>query len=107
MITLQKNKFGQTVGQEIKNWRARKMPPKITMQGKFCILEPIDIDKHAAKLFEMLSVANKGASWTYLSAGPFNDCEEFKKWLLKTATESDTIFYAIIDPKSLHPIGIA
>lgn len=59
------------------------------------------------RVFEILSVDNKGESWTYLPYGPFKNCGEFEEWLHVTTAESDTLLYAMLDTKSLIPLGIA
>ena len=46
------------------------------IQGNYCVLESIDIDKHANTLFENLSLDNRGESWTYLPYGPFKHIDE-------------------------------
>jgi len=107
MSLVEKNEFHQVVGREIKNWRRRELPSKNIIKGRFCVLELLDKNKHAAKLFEMLSVDDKGESWTYLPYGPFENCNEFEKWIQATTSEPDIILYAILDIKSLVPVGMA
>jgi RimJ/RimL family protein N-acetyltransferase len=101
------NEFNQIVGCEVKNWHKAEMPQKVSIQGQFCILEPLDIDKHSFKLFETLSIDNQGESWTYLPYGPFANCDEFQSWIKSTTSEPDTILYAVLNAKSQLPIGIA
>lgn len=102
----EKNKFDQVVGHRVDNWHGVKTPALVILQGKFCTLEPIDLDKHAKKLFENLSLNNEGESWTYLPYGPFTQFDEFYNWLKVTNAEADTQLYAILDQK-LIPVGIA
>jgi RimJ/RimL family protein N-acetyltransferase len=103
---LLQNEFGQLVGAPIKNWQSKQFPPKKVMKGQYCILEPIDVAKHATRLFESLSLDNQGESWTYLPYGPFETCENFIEWLVDTMSLGDTLLYAILDPKTQLPIGI-
>lgn len=101
------NEFGQIAGCPINNWQRVNTPSKTTLQGMYCVLEPLNLDKHSAKLFESLLLDNKGESWTYLPYGPFKNCDEFQAWLKVTTSEQDTLLYAIVDSKTLLPIGIA
>lgn len=101
-----KNEFNQPVGQKIKDWHRKDMPARIPLIGEFCILEPLDIKKHSIQLFEVLAMDNQGESWTYLPYGPFATCEEFQGWLQTILAELDTLLYAVLDAKSLQPIGI-
>ena len=103
----QKNQFGQLLGDPVENWSARPKPEKIPIKGNYCILEPMDIQKHAPKLFDVLAIDNRGESWTYLPYGPFNTCHEFEAWIAKITSENDTLLYAILDVKNREPIGIA
>jgi len=100
-----KNEFDQPVGREIHNWETRQYPAKMDIQGKYCVLSPIDIKKHAKPLFQVLH-DNPGDSWTYLPYGPFESIIHFKSWLKSTISEHDTVLYAILDVKTKSPIGI-
>lgn len=42
-----RNQFGQLLGNPVENWTARQKPEKALITGNYCILEPIDIQKHA------------------------------------------------------------
>jgi RimJ/RimL family protein N-acetyltransferase len=102
-----KNQFGQLLGSLVEKWTPRQKPAKTILQGKYCILEPIEINKHAAKLFDVLAIDNQGESWTYLPYGPFDTFNEFKDWLVNTMSDNDTLLYAILDTKTQEPIGIS
>lgn len=101
-----KNKFNQIIGYPIKNWQYKALPSKLIMTGTYCQLELLDIPKHAAQLFNSLSIENDGSSWTYLPYGPFSTYQEFTLWLQKTSDLSDTLLYTILNKEGL-PIGIA
>lgn len=104
---MQLNEFSQPVGQEISNWQPRERPAVKSLLGKFCNLEPIDINKHATHLYRNLLAGNSGESWTYLPYGPFDDVEAFNQWLKHTMLDKDTLLYAVIDTQSNEPVGIA
>lgn len=103
----QKNQFGQVLGHLVENWIPCQRPAKVFIQGRYCILEPIEINKHAVKLFDVLAIDNQGESWTYLPYGPFDTINEFKNWLVKTMSDNDTLLYAILDVKTQESIGIS
>ncbi len=102
-----KNEFDQMVGFQIENWQGVKIPPKTTMLGRYCFLEPLNLTKHAPKLFDALQLDNKGESWTYLPYGPFNKYQEFHAWLINNALFDDPLFYVIVDLKTQLPLGLA
>lgn len=102
----QKNQFGQLLGNLVEDWSPRQKP-KAIIQGRYCMLETIEINKHAAKLFNVLSIDNQGESWTYLPYGPFDNLNEFTEWLQITTLENDTLLYAILDSKTKEPVGVS
>lgn len=101
------NEFNQIVGQEIINWTPKEKPANSIINGSYCVLEPLDINKHATQLFDSFLIDNQGESWTYLPYGPFNSCDEFKSWLKSTLADKDTQLYSILDIKNHCPVGIA
>lgn len=103
----QKNQFGQILGNLIENWIPCQKPTPAIIQGKYCLLEPIEIDKHAVKLFDVLAIDNQGESWTYLPYGPFDTFNEFKNWLIKTMSDNNVLLYAVLNKKTYGPIGIS
>ena len=62
------NEFGQPIGFPVPNWTPRQRPPRTPMYGRFCRLELVDVDRHAAGLH---AVNTDPSAWTYLSYGPF------------------------------------
>lgn len=102
----EKNQFGQLLGNFIEDWSTCQKPERISIHGRYCTLEPIILDKHAAKLFDALSIDNQGESWTYLPYGPFDTLGDFKDWLTSTMSDTNTILYAILDVKTQEPLGI-
>src|SRR4051794_6238980 len=96
---------GQPIGFTVQNWKPPPHPPREAMQGRFCRLEPIDPQKHAADLFEANRGDADGRMWTYMSYGPFETLEGYRKWLEGTCCGTDPMFFAIVvDGKAL---GIA
>jgi RimJ/RimL family protein N-acetyltransferase len=102
-----KNQFGQMLGNLVENWTFRQRPTQSSIRGQYCILEPIEISKHASKLFDAISIDNQGESWTYLPYGPFDTLSDFVDWLTLTLSENDTLLYAILDVETEQPIGIS
>ena len=102
-----KNEFNQPVDILIENWVLLSRPSKTVIQGQHCALTALDINKHAANLFDSLLTDNQGESWTYLPYGPFYTYAEFQDWLKFTMADSDTLLYAVLDINTQLPIGIA
>ncbi|VVC76767.1 hypothetical protein AQUSIP_20930 [Aquicella siphonis] len=70
-------------------------------------MEPIEVNKHAFKLFDVLGIDNQGESWIYLPYDPFETFNEFKDWLAKTMSDNGTLLYAILDVKTQDLIGMS
>jgi len=107
-----KNQFGQLIGPIVSNWTTCQKPEKKILQGQYCLLEPIDINKHAVKLFNVLTVHNQDGSWTYLPYGPFDTFNQFNEWLTQTISgqntfAQDSLIYAILNIKTQEPIGMS
>ena len=66
-----RNEFGQPIGAPLPGWTARVKPPRSPMTGRFCRVEPLDCDRHAADLFAANGAAADGRYWTYLPQGPY------------------------------------
>ena len=93
------NILGQSIGESVKNRKICTLPPKTKMEGRFCILEILNIEKHAEDLFNSFSKDTKDYDWTYLHYGGFKSLKEFKKWLYKDCVKNDPLFHTIIDKK--------
>jgi|SRR6185437_10138055 len=100
------NKTEQNLGVTIDGWTPRKEPTHTKMVGKYCVLEPLNIELHAAALFTAFLYNNEsGETWQYLPFGPFDTLEDFKHGLRNVS--SDKITFTIIDLQTNTPQGMA
>ena len=77
------------------------------MEGAFCRVEPLSLDRHAAALYAAYALDVEGRNWTYLSYGPFASFEKYHAWLSQTALSNDPLFFAIVDKVSGKAVGVA
>jgi RimJ/RimL family protein N-acetyltransferase len=77
------------------------------MEGRFCRLEPLDLDRHATALFEADAADEEGRSWTYLAYGPFGNFLSYRAWLSANCLGDDPLFFAIVDTAGDQPAGVA
>jgi RimJ/RimL family protein N-acetyltransferase len=75
-----RNALGQPIGFPLPEWTPRQRPPRSAMAGRTCLLEPLDVERHAASIFEALAEDKEGQNWTYLPVGPFADLAGFRAW---------------------------
>lgn len=76
------------------------------MTGRWCRVEPLDLDAHAADLHEA-NLEGDGRNWTYLSSDPFDDLDAYRAWLAKTFPGDDPFLHAIVDNATGKAVGVA
>src|SRR5690349_15159993 len=101
------NHLGQPVGFPLPGWTPPPIPSRAPMAGRFWRLEPLDLDRHAAALYEANAAETDGRSWTYLPYGPFADFDAYREFLAATCLSDDPLFFAIIDLADDRPVGVA
>ena len=100
------NTLGQPIGFALPDWTPPPVPPRQSMTGRFCHLEPLDADKHAADLYTVIASDVTGKSWTYLPYGPFENLEGYQAWMKEVTAGNDPMLFAIIDNTDGKPYGI-
>jgi RimJ/RimL family protein N-acetyltransferase len=106
-MTEHRNPLGQPIGFPLPDWYPRPAPPRTVMAGRFCRLEPLDSERHAAALHEANQLDLEGRGWTYLPVGPFATLDAYRGWMEARCLGADPLFHAIIDPASDRPVGVA
>ena len=101
------NALGQPVGLPLPGWTPRPFPPRTPLLGRLCRLEPLDVAKHAAPLFEAHALDREGRNWTYLPYGPFDSAADYARWAEWAAAQADPQFFAIVDAATGGPVGTA
>lgn len=56
------NEFNQIVGGSLPHWQGAAIPMSLFLQGRYCSIASLDVDKHAAPLFDALTIRNQGES---------------------------------------------
>ena len=100
------NEHGQPIGAPISRWTPPLPPPRTTIEGRWCRLEALDVERHGADLYRAISHDSSGRNWTYLSIGPFADEASYLEWLRSVSTGPDPVFYAFIDRASSSAVGV-
>ncbi|MEX2173795.1 MAG: GNAT family protein [Pirellulaceae bacterium] len=101
------NHLGQPIGFPLAGWTAPPRPPREAIEGRFCRLEPLDPDRHAAALFAANAADEQGQSWTYLPYGPFPTLASYRDWMSGKCLGDDPLFFAIVDRADGQPAGLA
>jgi RimJ/RimL family protein N-acetyltransferase len=106
-MTEHRNHLDQPIGFPLPGWTARPRPPRTPIEGRFCRVEPVDPDRHAASLHEANSQDAEGRIWTYMAYGPFASLAEYRSWMAKACLGDDPLFHAIVDRHTGGAIGVA
>lgn len=101
------NELGQPIGFPLLDWSPPKKPQREVLTGRFCRLEPLSRDGHAADLHAANVLDVKGAMWTYLPYGPFESLESYRSWTTEMTLASDPLLFAIVDVATNKAAGVA
>lgn len=104
-MTVRLNEFGQPIGAALADWQGAQRPDAPSLAGRYCRLERVDVERHAADLYESYHDASDAADWTYLPVGPFTTFESYRTWLTAAAALTDPLHYAVIDQACGKAIG--
>lgn len=101
------NELGQPIGFSIPDWTPPPHPPRTPMMGRFCRVEPLEIDAHASDLFAANNEDTDHRLWTYLSYGPFDSLDSYIAWMRNVCFTNNPLFYAIVDNQTGTAAGVA
>jgi RimJ/RimL family protein N-acetyltransferase len=86
--------------------RPAKRPERVTLEGRWVTLAPLDAAKHADALY---SGSNgdpaRESVWIYLFDGPYRSLDEFRSNIELKASSADPLFFAVIDNSSGRAVG--
>ena len=99
------NRFGQPVGPELTGWHPPPRPARTVLDGRFCRVEPLDVERHARQLHDANAADTDGRLWTYLFSGPFATFEEYRAWLEPRPASEDPLFFAFVDKARMRAVG--
>ena len=102
----ERNRLGQPIGPTVPGWCKRPVPTRTPMTGRFCRLELLDVERHAADLWAANSLDREGRMWTYLPWGPFGGFDEYLAYVQTMAPKDDPLIHAIIDIGSGKAVGV-
>ena len=100
------NEWGQPTGWLVEGWEPRPAPATVTMPGRYCRLEPLDVRRHANDLF-VANAADDGRIWTYLPYGPFETAEQYSDRMGGLASDPSMVVFAVVDAASERASGVA
>ena len=81
---------------DLKNWQPRPRPGRVTLEGRYCRLEPLDPAKHGDAMFDASMGPDAERLFRYLFDSP-QDRASYEGWLERSARSEDPLFFAVID----------
>ncbi len=102
-----RNHLGQPVGDPLNDWQPVANPPREIMDGRHCLLEPVNSERHATDLFAAYNQDRENRLWTYLPYGPFESETDYRAWMSNTCFADDPMFHAVVDKASGQAVGVA
>ncbi len=102
-----RNHLGQPVGAPVAGWSPRPRPPRTAIAGRFCTVEPLDPERHAAQLFAAYAEDREGRMWTYLPRGPYASPDEYRSFAETACQNDDPLVHTILDNTSGEAVGTA
>lgn len=105
--TAGKNKFGQPVGPALAGWSERPRPSRAPIAGRYCHLEPLNVERHADELYAAYMEAPDGRDWTYLFSDRPEGADAFRTYLVKNAASNDPLHYCIVAADTGKAVGTA
>jgi len=103
----QVNQLSQAIGAPVDLWQAPEKPPCTTMTGRYCRLDPFNVEEHCEQLFNSYSLDTEARNWTYLPYGPFENQQAFSDWCTSSCLGEDPLFHTVIDNSNQLALGMA
>ncbi len=81
---------------DLSRWTPRPAPQQITLEGRWCRLEPLDAERHGDDLFAASMAPGAEQRHRYLFESPLPR-DDFQCWLQSRAASGDPLFWAVVD----------
>ncbi len=82
---------------DLAHWTGVPRPARITLDGRYARLEPLDPARHGAALFASAQLPGAEDRFRFLFEEPPPDRAAFQPWLEKAAASDDPLFSAVVD----------
>jgi RimJ/RimL family protein N-acetyltransferase len=99
------NEYGQPIGPLVPEWAPRSLPPRHPIEGRYCVLEPLDAARHADDLYAAYALAPDARDWTYLFVERPADLASARAYVERAAQSTDPLHFAVVDRQSGRAVG--
>ncbi|MFM9940912.1 MAG: GNAT family N-acetyltransferase [Hyphomicrobiaceae bacterium] len=91
---------GLPIGPKLAQPGPAKRPERIALDGQYCRLEPLDLDRHGEDLFRASTPPDAAKRFRYLFDPIPTTRADFDAWMQKSAALNDPLMWAVIDKRS-------
>ena len=99
---------GQPLGVVLDDWRGAQRPQAITLEGRFCRIEPFCLKRYGTDLRAALALDKTGEGWAYLPMPAPTSEADWAQWFTTMETSrDDPRYFAIIDLQREQAVGIS
>lgn len=92
------------LGPLVPNWTPPPAPVAMMLEGRFCRLEPLSAEKHAALLFDAFE--GQDHLYDYLPAGPFHSAAQYHRWVKEVTADESNLFFVVFDLQKNAYLGV-
>jgi RimJ/RimL family protein N-acetyltransferase len=85
---------------DLTNWKGVARPERITLEGRYTRIEPLDAARHGDDLLASARAPGAEDRFPYLFEDAPADRAAFSPWLEKAVSSADPLFFATIDKRT-------
>ena len=93
------DEHGLPVGPPVPGWTRARPPQRRVLEGRFCRLEPVDVERHGSALWSAHASAPDGRHWAYLFQERPATEAAFLELLSRMAQSVDPLHWSVIDDR--------
>lgn len=99
------DEHGLPVGPPVPGWTGARPPVRRDLPGRFCRLEPLEVARHGAALWEAHAAAPDGRDWAYLFHSRPASESGCLSLLEAMARSNDPLHFAVVDAVAERAVG--
>ncbi|MBF3313903.1 N-acetyltransferase, partial [Leptospira borgpetersenii serovar Hardjo-bovis] len=100
------NHYDQQVGAPVPGWNGARMPERTTLAGRYCTLEPLNADAHAAALLAAYQDAPDDRDWTWLASDRPDTLAQCHEWVAQKVMDPSLVPFAVMDNARGEAVGL-
>lgn len=104
-VAVRRNQYGQPIGEALPHWQPAGMPGHSPLQGRFCRLEPLNLERWGEALYQAYQSAEDDRDWTYLFWERPQSRADFQRYLQAQASSADRNTMVVIDQSNGRAVG--